>query len=53
MGRKDKSYSKDLKQQIHDKLVEMLRNGEGTSKRETMLNGTDREKIFSYNTFQT
>lgn len=53
MGRKNKSYSKDLKQQIHDKLVEMLKNGEGTGKREAILNGTDREKIFSYNTFQT
>lgn len=53
MGRKNKTYAKDLKQQIYEKLTEMLRNGEGTSKKEAIQNGTDKEKIFSYNTYKT
>lgn len=53
MGRRDKSYSRDLKQQIYDKLTGMLKAGEGTSKREAIENGTEREKIFSYNTYDT
>lgn len=53
MGRRNKSYSKDLKQQVYDKLSTMLHNGEGTSKREAIADGTDREKIFSYNTYDT
>ena len=50
MGRKDKSYSKDIKQQMYDKLTGMLHAGEGTSKKEAIADGTDREKIFSYST---
>ena len=53
MGRKDKSYSKDLKQQVYEKLTKMLHNGEGTSKKEAIRNGTDKDKIFSYNTYDT
>ena len=53
MGRKNKAYRKDLKEQIYDKLTGMLRAGEGTSKKEAILNDTDREKIFSYGTFQS
>ena len=53
MGRKDKSYRKDLKQQIHEKLTEMLRQGEGTSKKAAINDGSERGKIFSYNTFKT
>ena len=41
MGRRDKSYSRDLKQQIYDKLTGMLKAGEGTSKREAIENGTE------------
>ncbi|MDO4556439.1 MAG: hypothetical protein Q4B70_15070 [Lachnospiraceae bacterium] len=53
MGRKNKSYTRDLKQQIYDKLVKMLYAGEGTSKKDAMLNGTERDKIFSFNTYET
>ena len=53
MGRRDKSYFKDLKQQIYDKLTGMLHAGEGTSKKESIANGTDRDKIFSYGTYES
>ena len=53
MGRRNKSYSKDLKQQIYDKLTAMLHAGEGTSKKEAIADGTDREKIFSYSTYES
>lgn len=51
MGRKNKSYSKDLHQQAYDRLTGMQAFGE--SKKEAMANGTDRNKIFSFNTYQT
>lgn len=51
MGRKDKSYSKDLHQQAYDKLTAMQAFGE--SKKEAMVNGTAKDKIFSFNTYQT
>lgn len=53
MGRKNKNYRKDLKQQIYDKLTGMLHAGEGTSKKEAIADGTDREKIFSYSTYNS
>lgn len=51
MGRKNKSYSKDLHQQAYDRLTGMQAFGE--SKKEAMKNGTEKEKIFSFNTYQT
>jgi len=51
MGRRNKSYSKDLHQQAYDKLNSMQAFGE--SKREAVMDGTDGEKIFSFNTYQT
>lgn len=51
MGRRDKSYSKDLHQQAYDRLTSMQAFGE--SKKVSIDNGTDREKIFSFNTYQT
>ena len=51
MGRKNKSYSKDLHQQAYEKLTSMLALGE--SKREAVLNGTTDDKIFSVNTYKT
>lgn len=51
MGRRNKSYSKTLHQQAYDKLTGMQAFGE--SKKEAMANGTDREKIFSVNTYKT
>ena len=53
MGRKNKEYRKDLKEQIYDKLTNMLHAGEGTSKKEAIADGTDREKIFSYSTYES
>lgn len=51
MGRKNKTYYKDLHQQAYEKLNKMQAFGE--SKKEAIKNGTDINKIFSYNTYQT
>ena len=51
MGRKNKSYSKDLHQQAYDKLTGMLAFGE--SKKEAVANGTAKDKIFSHDTYKT
>lgn len=51
MGRKNKSYSKDLHQQAYDRLTGMLAFGE--SKKEAVANGTEKDKIFSHNTYKT
>lgn len=51
MGRRNKTYYKDLHQQAYEKLTGMQAFGE--SKKEAMANGTDREKIFSFNTYKT
>lgn len=51
MGRKNKKYSKNIHQQAYEKLVSMQAFGE--SKREAIRNGTERDKIFSFNTYQT
>lgn len=51
MGRKNKAYQKDLKQQA----FEILKSKEayGESKKQAMLDGTAKDKIFSYNTMKT
>ena len=51
MGRKNKAYSKNLHQQAYERLQGMLTFGE--SKKEAVANGTDREKIFSFNTYKS
>ncbi|EAB7883626.1 hypothetical protein EFQ76_24210 [Salmonella enterica subsp. enterica] len=51
MGRKNKSYYKDLHQQAYDRLTGMQSFGD--SKRTAVAEGTDREKIFSFNTYKT
>lgn len=51
VGRKNKSYHKDLHQQAYEKLTSMQAFGE--SKKEAKENGTDRYKIFSFNTYET
>jgi len=51
MGRKNKSYSKDLHQQAYDRLTGMQAFGE--SKKEAVANGRSKDKIFSFNTYQT
>lgn len=51
MGRRNKAYSKDLHQQAYDRLSGMQAFGE--SKKEAMANGTEKEKIFSFNTYKS
>ena len=51
MGRRNKAYYKDLHQQAYDKLVGMQAFGE--SKRAAVVAGTDKEKIFSFNTYKS
>ena len=50
MGRRNKSYSKDLHQQAYDRLTGMQSFGE--SKRAAVAAGTDRDKIFSISTYK-
>lgn len=49
MGRRNKTYSKDLHQQAYDQLTGMLAFGE--SKKEAMANGTAKNKIWVYRKF--
>lgn len=51
MGRNNKKYYKDMHQQAYDILVSMQSFGE--SKKKAIANGTDKEKIFSHNTYKT
>lgn len=51
MGYKDKKYTKSLHQQAYDKLTGMQAFGE--SKKRAIEDGTAKDKIFSYNTYQT
>ena len=51
MGRKNKTYYKDLHQQAYDRLTEMLAFGE--SKKEAVAAGTEKDKIFSVNTYKS
>ena len=50
MGRRNKTYSKDLHQQAYDQLTGMLAFGE--SKKEAMASGTAKNKIFSHATYK-
>ncbi len=51
MGRKNKSYYKDLHQQAYAVFNAMLSFGE--SKKQAVAEETDKEKIFSFNTYKT
>ena len=51
MGRRNKSYSKDLHQQAYERLNGMQAFGE--SRRAAKVEGTDRDKIFSFNTYKS
>ena len=53
MGRDNKKYRKDLKQQVHMKLELMLKNGAGVSKKEIKKSGSTKNLIFSYSTYRT
>ena len=50
MGRRNKSYSKDLHQQAYERLAEM--QAFGASKKEAAANGTAKDKIFSFDTYK-
>ena len=51
MGRKNKSFHKSLREQAHEKLIGMQAFGE--SKKDSMENGTEKDKIFSFSTYET
>lgn len=51
MGRKNKQYSKTLYQQAYDRLTGMQAFGD--SKKAAIAAGTDKDKIFSFSTYQT
>lgn len=51
MGRKDKRYQKELRQQAYERLKLMEAYGE--SKKDAMQDDTMKDKIFSFNTFTT
>ena len=51
MGRKNKTYFEDLNQQDYEKLIAMQAFRE--SKKQAIENGTQKEKIFSFNTYKT
>lgn len=51
MGRKNKSYSKTLHQQAYDRLTSMQAFGQ--SKKEAVAAGTDKDRVFSFGTYQT
>lgn len=53
MGYKNKKYHKNLTQQINERLTRMLHAGESTSKKKAIADGTAREKIFSYSTYES
>ncbi len=48
---RNKRFHKDLHQQAYERLTSMQAFGE--SKKAAIANGTDREKIFSFNTYKT
>lgn len=50
MGRKNKAYAKDLHQQAYDRLTGM--QAFGASKKEAVANGTAKDKIFSFKTYE-
>ncbi len=50
MGRRNKVYSKDLHQQAYERLTGM--QAFGKSKKEAVANGTEKDKIFSFNTYK-
>lgn len=51
MGRRNKAYHKDLHQQAYERLTSMQAFGE--SRKEAKANGTDKDKIFSFSTYQS
>ena len=51
MGRRNKAYFKDLHQQAYDLLTGMQAFGE--SNIEAVANGTEKDKIFAFNTYKS
>ena len=50
MGRKNKEYSKNLHQQAFERLRDM--QAFGVSKKESVADGTSKDKIFAYKTYE-
>lgn len=50
MGRRNKAYFKTLHQQAYDRLTSMQAFGE--SKKDAAASGTEKDKIFSFNTYK-
>lgn len=53
MGRKNKKYKRNLREQVYDRLMAMLRAGEGRSKSADKQNDDTQERIYSYNSLKT
>lgn len=51
LGRGNKKYYKNMHQQAYERLTKIQAFGE--SKKEAIANGTDGQKIFSFNTYQS
>lgn len=51
LGRGNKKYYKNMHQQAYERLTKMQAFGE--SKKEAIANGTEGQKIFSFNTYQS
>ena len=51
LGKGNKKYYKNMHQQAYERLTKMQAFGE--SKKEAIANGTDGQKIFSFNTYQS
>lgn len=53
MGRRNKQYSLDLRQQAYNKLTAMLKAGEGHSKQIDKMTENTKDKIYSFSTYNT
>lgn len=51
-GTQQSVYTKDLKDQMYGRLTAMLEAGKGRSKKVDALTGADRDKIYSYSTYE-
>lgn len=51
MGRRNKKYQKPLREQFRERLTSMQAFGE--SKRQAVMNSTDKGKIFSFATYKS
>ena len=52
-GTQQSAYTKDLKDQMYGRLTEMLAAGKGRSKKVDAPAGVDRDKIYSFSTYES